>query len=1022
MKISIATLLFSHLIFFIGLPIFAQTRSETEKQIASTIVRGVDVPDGFEVTQVAGDELVPNVFCLTVSPKGETLVSGPGYIKALIDTDGDHVFDSTRLFAAGPKSGAQGMCFDGNDLLCTGDGGLLRFSDTDGDGVADGPATKLFSIKTGGEHDAHAIRKGPDGWWYLIAGNGAPISSEFYSNPNSPVKNPRAGFLMRISPDWSKKEIFAHGFRNAYDFDFNSSGQVFVYDSDGERDVSLPWYRPTRLFRMRAGDDAGWVAASWKRPSHFFDMPIEIGALGRGSPTGVINCLSDSFPQTYRDAIFVADWTFGRVVAFRRDEFGNYDRGSDFAVATGQFGFAVTDLVFDSDGSLLISTGGRGTKGAVYRVRYKGGLRDQAPEDQTAETTFATTNRSQLKVETLISALNDSGELNRISALEALIGLPRDVSSALEDQAELRVALVKGLKKILAEPEPKTLGLLMRLDAQFDQATHDELKKIDLPVEAKLTLAIRSPTKMDISNTLDALLNGEGDSLVIARLGQLLLGGENQKSLPMFVGYSARKPIEFSTDESREFADIMTDALTKIEVADSDQTKVEALKEAGRFAAMLGCNSRNLQSRLVELAGQGSAQNSIHWLNCLSQIINDREKRLDPAFVPTVAATLAGVTRKIERDGQDIDRNFAPRMRDLANRLCKRIGKEFEMELAQKVVGKSDEIYLLDVLAPAARELAVERFATRIEATRKDVVASQLRVLLRRDDEYYVPLLRTFKDRSDLRDVVVTGLSRFPESQDRSLFVEALSSFNLTTVKQGTIGLRRLGGNAQPDELVTALSKTFQIAWDKPATSVRDQLVLLLQERTKQSFGYAMKKPGFNQTESLTRWKMYLSKEYPKAFESTFRDSNSSKQLSERLRTINWSAGDANRGAKVFKSRQCAQCHDMGSRLGPRLEGIASRFGRDDIFRSIVLPNEQVPDRYRAVMIETVDGQVIQGSVVYQSVEGVTLQESSGNTVRINRGDIESRSVSKNSLMPEGLLNDASGQDWADLYAYLKKL
>ena len=39
-----------------------------------------------------------------------------------------------------------------------------------------------------------------------------------------------------------------------------------------------------------------------------------------------------------------------------------------------------------------------------------------------------------------------------------------------------------------------------------------------------------------------------------------------------------------------------------------------------------------------------------------------------------------------------------------------------------------------------------------------------------------------------------------------------------------------------------------------------------------------------------------------------------------------------------------------------------------------------------------------------------------------NRADIESRSVSKNSLMPEGLLNDASDQDWADLYAYLKKL
>lgn len=179
------------------------------------------------------------------------------------------------------------MAFDESGLLCIGDGGLWKFLDVNNNAMADAAPEQLLSIKTGGEHDAHEIRKGPDGWWYLIAGNGTPILPEFYAGSDSPIKNPRAGFLMRMSPDWKEKEIFAHGFRNAYDFDFNGDGDIFVFDSDGERDISLPWYRPTRVFRVRAGDDAGWVAPGWKRPSYFFDMPEVIGELGRGSPTGV---------------------------------------------------------------------------------------------------------------------------------------------------------------------------------------------------------------------------------------------------------------------------------------------------------------------------------------------------------------------------------------------------------------------------------------------------------------------------------------------------------------------------------------------------------------------------------------------------------------------------------------------------------------------------------------------------------------------------------------------------------------
>ena len=142
--------------------------------------------------------------------------------------------------------------------------------------------------------------------------------------------------------------------------------------------------------------------------------------------------------------------------------------------------------------------------------------------------------------------------------------------------------------------------------------------------------------------------------------------------------------------------------------------------------------------------------------------------------------------------------------------------------------------------------------------------------------------------------------------------------------------------------------------------------------------------------------------------------------MAKRMAGIDWKSGDVNRGKAIYQKRQCAQCHDQGSRLGPRLEGLSKRFSREDVFQAIVNPNAQVPDRYRALLVETVDGNIYRGSVIYDSVDGITMQEAGGTTLRINREEIESRSRSAQSLMPSGLLNDSTDQDWADLYSYLK--
>jgi putative membrane-bound dehydrogenase-like protein len=334
----------------------------------------LQVPPGFIVTQYADDRLAHDIFSLTIDSFGRVVVSGPGYVRILIDSNDDGVADSYKQFADGPASGAQGMCFRGRDLICTGDGGLIRYRDANADDRADGPPDVFLKLKTGGEHNAHAVQRGPDGWWYVILGNDAGVTSSYIKLKSSPIKEPRAGCLLRLKPDLSGGEIIADGMRNSYDFAFNEAGDLFAFDSDSEREVSLPWYRPIRVLHVLPGTHAGWVSQSWIRPDHYLDMPGVVASFGRGSPTGVVCYRHTQFPRHYRGALFVLDWTFGRVLSVPLKKFGGSWSSTPYAFMApkGDFGFAPTDAEVGPDGSLYIAVGGRGTRGGVYKVTYVG--------------------------------------------------------------------------------------------------------------------------------------------------------------------------------------------------------------------------------------------------------------------------------------------------------------------------------------------------------------------------------------------------------------------------------------------------------------------------------------------------------------------------------------------------------------------------------------------------------------------------------------------------------------------------
>src|SRR5436189_5985559 len=80
---------------------------------------GLRVPEGFEVTLFADDDLAHDIFSLTIDSLGRVVVSGPGYVRILVGRDGDARADAYVQSAEGPKPGSPGVCVGGRDVRRT---------------------------------------------------------------------------------------------------------------------------------------------------------------------------------------------------------------------------------------------------------------------------------------------------------------------------------------------------------------------------------------------------------------------------------------------------------------------------------------------------------------------------------------------------------------------------------------------------------------------------------------------------------------------------------------------------------------------------------------------------------------------------------------------------------------------------------------------------------------------------------------------------------------------------------------
>ena len=95
---------------------------------------------------------------------------------------------------------------------------------------------------------------------------------------------------------------------------------------------------------------------------------------------------------------------------------------------------------------------------------------------------------------------------------------------------------------------------------------------------------------------------------------------------------------------------------------------------------------------------------------------------------------------------------------------------------------------------------------------------------------------------------------------------------------------------------------------------------------------------------------------------------------------------------------------------------------RDELIASVLFPSAKISSGYEPSILALVDGRILTGIVHNETADSVEMQDADAKTVRIAKAQIDERKRSDVSIMPNGLAQGLSPQDFADLIAYLESL
>ena len=137
--------------------------------------------------------------------------------------------------------------------------------------------------------------------------------------------------------------------------------------------------------------------------------------------------------------------------------------------------------------------------------------------------------------------------------------------------------------------------------------------------------------------------------------------------------------------------------------------------------------------------------------------------------------------------------------------------------------------------------------------------------------------------------------------------------------------------------------------------------------------------------------------------------------------------GDLASGEKVFfrEAPGCFKCHQIknhGAQIGPNLSEIGTKLGKDALIEAILDPSAGISLGYETYNLELKSGDEAYGLLASDSADEVAIKDLKGIVTRYKKSEIVSRRQLKLSIMPTGLQQAMTTQEFVDLLEFLSSL
>lgn len=958
--------------------------------------RTMVVPEGFDVTLFAGEPDVRQPIGFCFDDRGRLWVAeaynyprhgtSPGdRVVIFEDRDGDGRFDERTVFydqlnyVTGIEVGFGGAWIMSPPYF-------YFIPDRDGDDRPDGPPEVLldgFGNHANSHNLANGFAWGPDGWLYGTHGR---TNWSLIGKPGTPDDQRQRfdGGVYRFHPVRRVWEPFADGTTNPWGIDWDDYGQAFVCNCVNPHLFHViqgahyePWrnressrYAYERIATI--ADHLHFVGQSSVREG--LGSPEEDAAGGGHAHCGTMVYLGGRWPERYRNTVFMNNIHGHRINndLLRRSGSGYVaSHGTDLMVARDNWYMGVT-LQYGPDGNVFVIdwsdtgechsvTNTRRETGRIYKIRYR-------PSQETASAPGE-------------PAQPGPFDLRRLSDLE-LVQLQlhpndwyvRHARRLLQERRALGEKLPgvrDALRAMYAEQSevPRQLRALWTLHVLGEDDPEFLTAQLQHASEYVRAWAVRLLTEQpiipsDIGAQFARLARGDESAFVRLHLSCAL------QRLPL----SARWDLAAALTARAEDA-----ADQNLPLMNWYGIEPLLAEDARRFVQLAGVARQPLVRRHIARRAASGSDPQVNLTALLDQIAASDD-------VTVWHDLLNGILQGLE--GQRSVRmpaNWPMVSGKLADKVPGGLPAERELqERALELALVFDDPAALRKL----RELALDRAAESGERNQA------LRALIA-------------KHVADLPSILLE-LARDPATQGTAL--RGLAEYNDPATVGTILALyASLDAATRQDALQTLAARSDWAAALLEAVAAnqiprRDVTSYTVRQIT--SLGNADLK-----RQVVELWGEFRSSPVEKR--------RRIEDYRRRLVPEVLARADRSKGRAVFQE-SCANCHrlfDAGGAIGPNITG-AQRTNLDYLLENLIDPSAAVARDFQMEVVETVSGRVVTGLVVDENDNAVTLQTINERIV-VPLGEIERRSVSPLSMMPEGLLEKLPFEQVRDLLAYI---